>query len=664
MIAAAIVFACPATAMAATPAGLTVEHQTQPLAVEAAAPLLGWHGAGDAYQVKVGTSPSTLGDVWDSGKVQSTDSVNVPYGGPALPNATRLYWTVRTFEGDRASAYAPPASFGTAVKSAWTATPIWSSAPVLGTDYDVDVDFTVTTVAAGIKFRVNGSNSFMWQIRGDSSNELRPHVQVNGTYSQLKAVRLPMTIGLNTKHHARINVVGSTIRTYIDDVLVDTTVDTRNPNGSIGFRHGNTESARFDNVKVTSDRVLYQNDFSAPSTDFACGTVTSGELVVGTARDCSYGVTDNWAFLRKGFRVADKPIAWATAYVSARSTEPARQYVFKLSLNGKVVGVGPTRAINNATQTMYNAYDVTALLKAGDNALGALAYTTADKKFIAQLVIAYADGTREVVSSDTSWKALAGEVALPQAGSIGTSYYVAPVENIDARQYPSGFDTAGVRRLRAGPPPRPRPPSRASPARPPRTSSSACASPSPSSRPATSGTSSTSAARSSAACSSSSAARAARRSRSGWARSSASPNVVDYTMRTGNTYRDVWTLRPGTQTLNLWGYRVFRYAEVIGADPEEIKATALVYPYDPAASSWSSSNAALDRVVDFNREGVRELNLDLHLDSPSRERAPYEGDNLIHMLIQGYTDGDWTLSKYTLQWLAVNETWPTEWRFS
>ncbi len=116
-------------------------------------------------------------------------------------------------------------------------------------------------------------------------------------------------------------------------------------------------------------------------------------------------------------------------------------------------------------------------------------------------------------------------------------------------------------------------------------------------------------------------------------------------MRTGNTYRDVWTLRPGTQTLNLWGYRVFRYAEVIGADPEEIKATALVYPYDPAASSWSSSNADLNRVVDFNREGVRELNLDLHLDSPSRERAPYEGDNLIHMLIQGYTDGDWTLSQ-------------------
>ena len=62
-------------------------------------------------------------------------------------------------------------------------------------------------------------------------------------------------------------------------------------------------------------------------------------------------------------------------------------------------------------------------------------------------------------------------------------------------------------------------------------------------------------------------------------------------------------------------------------------------------------DAALDEVFDFSRTGVRELNLDLHLDSPTRERAPYEGDNLIHMLIQGYNDGDWTLSKYTMEWL-------------
>jgi alpha-L-rhamnosidase len=100
-------------------------------------------------------------------------------------------------------------------------------------------------------------------------------------------------------------------------------------------------------------------------------------------------------------------------------------------------------------------------------------------------------------------------------------------------------------------------------------------------------------------------------------------NVVDYTLATGNTYRDTWTLRPGTQTLSLWGYRVFRYAEILGADPTDIKAASLIYPYDEHASSFTSSSTDLDTVFDFNRAGVRELNLDLHMDSPTRERAPY-----------------------------------------
>src|SRR3954452_5290281 len=441
-----------AGAAAGKPDGLTVEHQAPPLAVEAANPALGWlvddarfDARQSAYEVLVGTSPDKLGDVWDSGKVDSSDSVNVPYAGPALSLSTRYFWTVRTWDAHGApSPYAEPSAFGT--KAAWQATPIWSSAPVLGTDYDVDADFVVNTVAAGIKYRVNGANSFMWQIRGDSSNELRPHVQVNGTYTQLKAVKLPMTIGLNTKHHIRINAVGSTITTSIDGVQVDVTTDSRNPSGSIGFRHGSTESATWDNVKVTSTagNVLYRNDFESASSDFSCATVTNGALSVPRSADCAYGVTDSWAFVRKTFRVADKPIAWATAYVSARSTEPAHQYVYKASLNGRFLGIGPTRAINNTTTTMYNAYDVTSSLNRGaDNAFGALAYSTSEKRFVAQLVIAYADGTKDTIASDGSWKALAGEVAMPQAGSIGTQYYAAAVENIDARRYPFGFDTPG-----------------------------------------------------------------------------------------------------------------------------------------------------------------------------------------------------------------------------
>ena len=678
-MAAALTVALSAPAEAA-PRALTVEQQAHPLAVESARPLLGWD-VGDprigarqsAYQVLVATAPDKLAegraDVWDSGKVESSASTDVPYGGSALPSSQRLWWTVRTWDAAaKAGDWASPASFGTAVKGDWQGQPIWTSVPTLGSDYTLDADFTVTAVALGIKFRAAGGNGFMWQIRGDASNELRPHVQVNGTYTQMKAVKLPMTIGINTPHHVTITAVGSTITTSIDGVVVDTTVDARNPSGSIGFRTGSTESGTVDNVKVTSTggSVLYSNDFQAPSTDFSCLTVGAGVLSVGKSKDCAYGLTDNWAFLRRRFAVADKPIAWATAYVTARSTEPAHQYVYKLSLNGTFVGVGPTRAITDSTTTMYNAYDVTSLLRRGeDNALGALAYTTTDKRFLAQLVIAYADGTRDVIATDDRWKTFAGAAALPDAGSIGTSYYAAPVENIDARVYPSGFDTPAF---------------------------DDSAWPAANAKAAVPGLTGTPAAPvtqqllapakitqvgdkhyvldfghtvvGGLQLSLTGAGGEAVEIRLGEELSS--PTAVDYTLRAGNTYRDVWTLRPGAQTLSLWGYRVFRYAEVIGADltPENVKAAALVYPYDANASSWSSSSAPLDQVFDFSRTGVRALNLDMHMDSPTRERAPYEGDNLIHMLVQGYDDGDWTNSRYTLEWLTVNETWPAEWRFS
>ena len=72
-------------------------------------------------------------------------------------------------------------------------------------------------------------------------------------------------------------------------MLVDTTIDARNPSGSIGFRHGSTESATFDNVKVTSTAgsVLYANDFEAASTDFAAARSAAACSSVGRSRTAS-----------------------------------------------------------------------------------------------------------------------------------------------------------------------------------------------------------------------------------------------------------------------------------------------------------------------------------------------------------------------------------------
>ena len=155
-VAAVLLIAAPAQAAESVkaPSALTVEHQAHPLAVESATPQLGWavndnrfNAKQSAYEIKVGTTPGAS-DVWDSGKVDSSDSANVPYAGPALKPSTRYFWTVRTWDAKgKPSPYASPAFFGT--KADWApTTPIWTSVPVLGTDYAVDADFTVNTVAA------------------------------------------------------------------------------------------------------------------------------------------------------------------------------------------------------------------------------------------------------------------------------------------------------------------------------------------------------------------------------------------------------------------------------------------------------------------------------------------------------------------------------------
>ncbi|NUS10813.1 MAG: alpha-L-rhamnosidase, partial [Streptomyces sp.] len=109
--------------------GLTVEHRTNPLGVDATRPRFGWRTASatrgrrqTAYQILVASTPDRLSparaDVWNSGRVASADSVAVPYGGRELRPSTRYHWTVRVWdENGRAVPGTPAAHFETALLS-------------------------------------------------------------------------------------------------------------------------------------------------------------------------------------------------------------------------------------------------------------------------------------------------------------------------------------------------------------------------------------------------------------------------------------------------------------------------------------------------------------------------------------------------------------------
>lgn len=88
---------------------LQTEHANNPLGMDVKHPRLGWQIVSadtnilqSAYRVVVSTSArkasSGKGDVWDSGKVISQDSFDVPYAGPALKSGCRYFWSVKVWD--------------------------------------------------------------------------------------------------------------------------------------------------------------------------------------------------------------------------------------------------------------------------------------------------------------------------------------------------------------------------------------------------------------------------------------------------------------------------------------------------------------------------------------------------------------------------------------
>jgi hypothetical protein len=118
---------------APAPAGLHCEYLTDPLGIDVEHPRLSWvlpagarGRAQSAYQILVASSAENLsknaGDLWNSGKVGSSESTFVPYEGQPLSSGMRCYWKVRAWdETGRASPWSRPAlwSMGILRESEW-----------------------------------------------------------------------------------------------------------------------------------------------------------------------------------------------------------------------------------------------------------------------------------------------------------------------------------------------------------------------------------------------------------------------------------------------------------------------------------------------------------------------------------------------------------------
>jgi|GEM_PF-1179135 len=267
----------------------------------------------------------------------------------------------------------------------------------------------------------------MWQINAaDRTNDqkvyLRPHAWVNGAATVLQDIDISNVIlwdARNDFHHLKIDIVGNKqIRTSIDGILVDT----REWDVSFdktGFREDGAESACFDNLVIceNNDEVCSEK-FDSSNNPFKKEPVEClGRKVLSFAGEGAV-ITDlregtGEPMFRKEFSVT-KTVSQARLYATALG-------VYEAYINGQKVGNDKLDPgwTNYKKTLLYQTFDITDMLKQGDNAVGAvvgsgwyagktgndfLACYGVDKAFLGQIVITYTDGTRDVIGTDNTWK--------------------------------------------------------------------------------------------------------------------------------------------------------------------------------------------------------------------------------------------------------------------
>ncbi|MEW2353923.1 glycoside hydrolase family 78 protein [Spirillospora sp. NPDC029432] len=403
-----------ATPAAAAPGGgvrvttTTTEYGEHPLGVDDPRPRLSWKLASSgrnesqsAYEIRVATSPARLaaGDVWNSGKVASGQSVLVPYGGPGLKARTRYHWTVRVWDdAGRPSAWSEPS---------WWETGLMDGATLGGRWIGHDSPLPLPTSFSG---QNDPSQLKQGTTQGQTFTSDKPVSAVSIPMPTWNTSDADVTVALYKGGPGGELLARKRVEDHPDnaETILDLErpapagtyyVEQSEPSGQIGwwghtgggYEHG---QAYRDGRPVDGDR------------RFSFQTVSSGPD----------GLTSQ---LRKDFRVGKK-IARARLYSTALG-------IYTAEINGRRVGndeLAPGWTDYNK-RVQYQTYDVTEMLREGGNAIGA---TLAPGWYAghiaifgpaqygprpwlrAQLQIDYTDGTSEKIVTDPSWRSATGPV--------------------------------------------------------------------------------------------------------------------------------------------------------------------------------------------------------------------------------------------------------------
>ena len=425
-------------------ADLRCEYLTDPLGMEVVKPRLSWTLHSDvraqkqtAYQVLAASSAMLLaqdqGDMWDSGRVASDQTLHVVYAGRPLTSSTTVFWKVRVWDrDDHPSPWSGQATWTMGLldptdwKARWIESPVAPRPPVAGH---------------------NGYHS-AWAKTPDSAKwisvdlgESRPietivlHPARPWDWNDSPGFLFPVRFRLDVSDAADF----SQFRTVVDR----TEQDVPNP-GNEPQKFSLTETkSRYVRLFVTRLRNLEPEKFAfalsqlevlgggqnwalnktVTATDEQPGSWSRAALVDGilAPRRPDPGQRQPAAMLRRSFPVGS-PVKKALVRASALG-------LYRLTVNGHRVGenVLAPEWTDYRTRVQYQTYDVTKLLRgdaentvaaelgdgwyAGRIGLAGIVPNGPEwgiyglkPKFIAQLEIELLDGTRTEIVTDEHWR--------------------------------------------------------------------------------------------------------------------------------------------------------------------------------------------------------------------------------------------------------------------
>jgi alpha-L-rhamnosidase len=456
---------------------LRTEYRNNPLGIDVTAPRFSWVLESDdaklrdqkqsGYQILVASSQDKLkdgnADLWDSKKVDSNKTSQVVYQGSPLKSEMQCYWTVRVWDG-------------TGAASDWSKPAMWSMGLLDKGDfkakwigYDAPADELFEQPGPKIDLQ---ECKWVWSGKADAKGNqpkgaalFRKHVQIPTDRRPISAWFLlaaddgfelwgnKVKLGFGTDFKSpQMCDVHEQLHTGDNIFVIDAHNAGENPAGVIGrlridFNTGDPLIIDVDESWKASAK--HDGDWKAANFDDSkwSSAVSQGEWGAepwGKVQTHPLDLPPP-PYMRKKFALKGD-IQRATLYGSALG-------LYEMHLNGE--RVGQDRLTPGFTdykkRVHYQTYDVTKMVKKGDNAIGAIladgwyagyfgfkagrSWWGDKPRLFAQLKVEYTDGTSETIVSDESWKARYG--AIREADIYKGEAY-------DARKEIKDWDKAGA----------------------------------------------------------------------------------------------------------------------------------------------------------------------------------------------------------------------------